>query len=158
MDNVARSMSDNPSPPATTEALEAQFSYLINRLSSLAQSRLATMLKRSGVSLIVLRTLSILHIERGLTINEIAERIFSEQSKASRTIDSMVLAGLVERHTPDSDQRRREVILTPAGRALLFACWPEAHAFHALLEKGVSAQDLAITRRVLLSMTANLRP
>lgn len=115
------------------------------------------MLKQCGVSLIVLRTLSVLHIEHGLTINEIAERTFSEQSKASRTIDAMVAAGLVERHIPDSDLRRREVVLTDSGRATLFGCWPQMEAFHTLVTDGISEGDLATTRRVLLAMTANLR-
>lgn len=150
-------MPDNVSPPATLEALEAQLSYLVNRLASHSQARLGVMLKECGASLIVLRTLSVLHIEHGLTINEIAERTFSEQSKASRTIDSMVVAGLVERHIPDTDLRRREVVLTDAGRALLFACWPQMEAFHTLVTNGISKADLATTRRVLLAMTANLR-
>jgi len=76
---------------------------------------------------------------------------------ASRTIDAMVLAGLVERHTPDNDLRRREVVLTPAGRDLLLTCWPQMEAFHAIVAQGISDEDLATTRRVLLAMTANLR-
>lgn len=150
-------MPDNGAPPATNAALEAQLSYLVNRLASHAQAKLGAMLKQSGTSLIVLRTLSVLHIEHGLTINEIAERTFSEQSKASRTIDSMVMAGLVERHTPDNDLRRREVVMTQAGRELFLACWPQMEAFNALVSSGISEQDLATTRRVLLAMTANLR-
>jgi DNA-binding MarR family transcriptional regulator len=150
-------MPSEVTPPATNEALEAQLSYLINRLASHSQAMLGALLKQSGASLIVLRTLSVLHIEHGLTINEIAERTFSEQSKASRTIDAMVLAGLVERHTPDNDLRRREVVLTPAGRDLLLACWPQMEAFHAIVAQGISDEDLATTRRVLLAMTANLR-
>lgn len=151
-------MASDAAPPATIEALEAQLSYLINRLASHGQSRLGAMLKQSGASLIVLRTLSVLHIEGGLTINEIAERTFSEQSKASRTIDSMVVAGLVERHTPDNDLRRREVMLTQSGRQLLLDCWPQMELFNALVCKGISEEDLATTRRVLMAMTANLRP
>jgi DNA-binding MarR family transcriptional regulator len=154
---MVQAMPNSASPPATNAALEAQLSYLVNRLASHGQSRLGAMLKQCGASLIVLRTLSVLHIENGLTINEIAERTFSEQSKTSRTIDAMVLAGLVERHTPGNDLRRREVMLTPAGSDVLFACWPQMEAFHALLVKGICEEDLAVTRRVLLAMTANLR-
>jgi len=51
----------------------------------------------------------------------------------------------------------REVVLTPAGRDLLLACWPQMEAFHAIVAQGISDEDLATTRRVLLAMTANLR-
>lgn len=150
-------MTISPLPPATTAQLEEQLSYLVNRLSSHGQAAIGAMLKPHGASLVVLRTLSVLHIENGLTINEIAERTFCEQSKASRTVDAMVQAGLVERHTPDSDLRRREVVLTTQGRALLEECWPEMERFHTLASEGISAADLAVTRRVLKAMTANLR-
>ncbi|MDF8333752.1 MarR family winged helix-turn-helix transcriptional regulator [Novosphingobium cyanobacteriorum] len=151
-------MKDSPLPPATTAELEEQLSYLVNRLSHHGQASIGAMLKPHRANLVVLRTLSMLHIEDGLTINEIAERTFCEQSKASRTVDAMVQSGLVERHTPDCDLRRREVVLTAQGRALLHECWPEMERFHAQLVVGISAEDLAVTRRVLKAMTANLRP
>jgi DNA-binding MarR family transcriptional regulator len=144
-------------PPASYEALEAYVPYLVNRLASLGQMAQNRALSSAGVSNVVLRTLSILHIENGLTINEITARAFADQSTASRAVDAMGEAGLIERRTPPTDMRRREIVLTEAGRALLFQCWPLMEDYYATLLQGVDPDDVAACRRVLSRMIDNLR-
>ena len=144
-------------PPRDVDELEAYLPYLINRLANIGQNTQNRMLNNGSTGLGVLRTLSVLHIEDGLTINEIAARTFAEQSTASRTIDAMVSAGLVERHTPATDQRRREILLTEAGRQRLHDGWPQMEKFHATIAAGIDPSDLATCRKVLATMTDNLR-
>ncbi|WP_062785838.1 MarR family winged helix-turn-helix transcriptional regulator [Novosphingobium capsulatum] len=143
--------------PTRPEDLEANLGYAINRLANLGQAAQARRLAASGLSLVLVRTLSVLHIEDGLTINEIAARTFADQSTASRTVEAMVAAGLVDRRTPPGDQRRREIVLTPAGRAALVAAWPRMEEHAATLARNITAADLETCRRVLAAMTANLR-
>ncbi|NKI98089.1 MarR family winged helix-turn-helix transcriptional regulator [Novosphingobium sp. SG707] len=143
--------------PTLQEDLEHHPSYVINHLASLGQADQARLLEPTGLSLLMVRTLTVLSIEDGLTISEIAARSFSEQSTTSRTIDAMVNAGLLERRTPVGDQRRREVVLTAAGRAKMLAVWPLMERHRASLTAGIDAGDLAVCGRVLAAMIGNLR-
>lgn len=144
-------------PPSTAAELEAFMPYLVNRLASLGLAAQNRALDRHDINTVVLRTLSVLHIENGLTVNEIAVQCFADQSTASRTIDAMVMAGWVERRIPDADMRRREIILTEAGRNMLRSCWPAMEGHYARLTDGIDDADLAVCRRVLSRMTDNLR-
>lgn len=144
-------------PPSTVAELEAFMPYLVNRLASLGLAAQNRALDRHDINTVVLRALSILHIENGLTVNEIAARCFADQSTASRTIDAMAAAGWVERRIPDADMRRREIILTEAGRNMLHNCWPAMESHYARLIEGIDDADLATCRRVLRQMTGNLR-
>jgi DNA-binding MarR family transcriptional regulator len=144
-------------PPETQEELEAYVPYLVNRLASLGQNAQNRRLGTYGISNVTLRTLSILHIQDGLTVNEIAARAFAEQSTASRAVDAMVTEGLVERRIPDEDMRRREIVTTDAGRALLHECWPLMNDHYALLSEGIDPGDIETCRRVLLRMLDNLQ-
>jgi DNA-binding MarR family transcriptional regulator len=146
-----------PTPPETQEALEDYVPYLVNRLASLGQATQNKKLGSSGISTVTLRTLSILHIHKALTVNEVAARAFAEQSTASRAIDGMVSAGLVERQISIKDQRRREIALTNAGRALLYACWPLMEDHYDRLSDGISAEDIDTCRQVLSRMIENLK-
>ncbi|WP_218018055.1 MarR family winged helix-turn-helix transcriptional regulator [Sphingomonas azotifigens] len=146
-----------PRPPETQDALERNLSYLVNRLSAVGQAAQNRRLAACGVNTVTLRTLSVLYIQDGLTVNEITARAFAEQSTASRAIDSMVTAGLLERRIPPGDQRRREIGLTEAGRALLLQCWPHMAEHNARLVEGIDADDLETCRRVLARMIENVR-
>lgn len=146
-----------PAPPQTQEELESYVPYLVNRLSSFGQAAQNRRLSANGLNVVTLRALSVLHIHGTLTVNEIAARAFAEQSTASRAIDAMVQAGLVERRISQADQRRRELALTPAGSDLLHASWPAAETHFEILSEGIDADDIAVCRRVLLQMIENAK-
>lgn len=143
-------------PPRTREELERYLPYLVNRLSIIGQAVQARALQGTGLGLVTLRTLSVLHIEDGLTINEIAERTFTEQSTTSRTVEAMVVQGLVERRIPAEDQRRREIVLTSAGRAALQANWPQMQSFYETIVAGIPAEERDVCQSVLSRMLGNL--
>ncbi len=143
-------------PPKSYEELEHYLPYLVNRQANLGQAAQNRMLQANNINLVSLRTLSILEIEDGLTINEIAERTFSEQSSTSRAIDAMVSQNLVERRTPEHDQRRREVRLTPTGRAQLHDSWPSMEKYFERVTAGTTAEDRETCRAVLVQMLRNL--
>lgn len=143
--------------PTLREDLEGHPGYVINHLASLGQAAQARMLEPLGLSLLMVRALTVLYIEDGLTINEIALRSFAEQSTTSRTIDAMVNAGWLERRTPAGDQRRREVVLTTAGREKMLEVWPLMERHRASLTAGIDAHDLVVCQRVLGAMIGNLQ-
>jgi len=143
-------------PPRSYDELEQYLPYLVNRLASLGQVRQNRMLQESGITLVTLRALSILHIEEGLTINEIAARAFTEQSSTSRAIDAMVSQGLVERRTPEHDQRRREVVLTEMGRERLLGAWPAMDRYFDTIIQGITPAERDMCRSIIQRMLANL--
>lgn len=145
-----------PTPPRSYDELETYLPYLVNRLAMLGQATQNRMLQKDNINLVTMRTLSILQIENGLTINEIAERTFTEQSSTSRAIEAMVSQGLVERRTPDVDQRRREVMLTDKGRAQLQQAWPSMDRYFDLLSDSISPDEREMCRSVLTRMLSNL--
>lgn len=144
-------------PPDTPADLNAYLPYLVNWLSNRISADQNRMLAARGLSNAALRALSVLHIYERLTVNEISALAVVEQSSASRTIDQMLAAGLVTRECGASDQRRREVALTPAGEALLQDVWPSIDRRYRRLTEGLDQQDIALCARVLGRMIDNVR-
>jgi len=144
-------------PPETLEELEEYVPYLVNRLARLGQAAQNRSLSARGINNVTLRALSVLHIHGRLTVNEIATLAFTEQSTASRAIDAMVDAGLVEREISANDLRRRDVALTGTGSERLRECWPLMEQHYALMTEGIDAEEIRTCRRVLSRMTDNLR-
>ena len=96
-------------PPRTADQLQTYIPYLFNRLSNrwnLDQNR---DLGEHGINNVVFRTLSVLFIYKALTVNEVAVLAVTEQSTASRIVDTMVSSGWVKREIAEEDQRRRLV-------------------------------------------------
>ena len=144
-------------PPRTKDQLQNYIPYLFNRLSNrwnLDQNR---DLSEHGVNNVVFRTLSVLYIHKSLTVNEIAVLAVTEQSTASRMIDSMVSSGLVKREIAEEDQRRRVVALTADGEALLRKIWPIMENNYDRLIEGIDPDDIEVCARVLARMVENIR-
>lgn len=66
-----------------------------------------------------------------LPVHQVAKVMGVSASRASRIIDSLVRAGLLDRRTMDSDRRTQLVTLTPGGREK----WQLAHKLLAECEK-----------------------
>ncbi|MBS9721855.1 MarR family transcriptional regulator [Tianweitania sp. BSSL-BM11] len=136
--------------------LDDYLPYLLNRLANrwnLDQNR---DLSAFNINNTVLRTLSVLHVHKTLTVNEIAAYAVVEQSNASRTIETMVTAGLVERQIAASDLRRREVALTREGEALLQQVWPTIARNHDRLVDGIPDADMQACLRTIRAMIRNI--
>ena len=146
----------HPHVPMALDELRAFIPYLLNQLSNRWNSDQNRDLAAHGVNSTVLRALSVLNIHQTLTVNEIAHYAVVEQSNASRTIDSMVAEGLVERRICESDLRRREIGLTAKGRDLLFQLWPIMARNHAKLVGAISSRELQACAATLLAMIDNM--
>lgn len=143
-------------PPSTKEQLQRYVPYLVNQLSSLWTVMQNGELAKDDINAVVLRTLAALYIYRSLTVNEIAALAMTEQSTASRTIDTMVSAGWLERTIAEKDLRRRMIALTEKGEALLLKVWPAMETNYATLTKGIAATDIDICAKVLARMIDNM--
>jgi DNA-binding MarR family transcriptional regulator len=144
-------------PPRTADQLQTYIPYLFNRLSNrwnLDQNR---DLSEYGINNVVFRTLSVLFIYKALTVNEIAVLAVTEQSTASRIVDTMVSSGWVKREIAEEDQRRRLVALTADGEILLRKIWPIMEKNYNKLIKGIDPDDIVVCARVLAKMVENIR-
>ena len=111
-----------------------------------AQRRSETQSGVSGAQLFVLQRLS----ERpAASLGELAARTFTHQSSVSVVVKRLVARGLVTRAQAPDDNRRIELSLTPAGRAVLRRS-PQAVQFRMIeaLER-FSAADRRTLARLL---------
>lgn len=143
-------------PSVVPRNLEAYTPYLLNRLTNIWNVTQTGELSEFGINATLLRTLAVLSIHETLTVNEIANYAVVEQSNASRTIDSMVTAGLVRREISASDLRRREIALTDAGAALLKQLWPIMHRNYERMIRDIPEKNLQICVDTLLAMLRNM--
>lgn len=144
-------------PLATPEDLRGYIPYLVNRLSNRLTIDQSGMLGERGLTNAALRILSVLHIYRRLTVNEISVLAVLEQSSASRAVDSMLSAGLVTRENGAKDSRRREVATTEIGEKLLREVWPDVARKYARLTEGIPPEEVETCARVLSCMIDNVR-
>lgn len=70
----------------------------------------------SAAQLFVLRQVA---VRPGQSLSELAHRTHTTQSSVSEVIGRLGTLGMVERRPAESDRRRAELTLTPAGRAVL---------------------------------------
>lgn len=146
-----------PRPPGTPEELRAYAPYLMNRLMNRYNADQNRDLGEHGSGGAFLRILSVLYVHETLTVNEIAAYAVIEQSNASRTVETMVRAGLAERRIAATDLRRRQIVLTESGRAQLERLWPVMAQNHARLVDGIPAADMEAFVRTLRTMLRNVR-
>jgi DNA-binding MarR family transcriptional regulator len=89
-----------------------------------------------------------------LPVHQVAKVMGLSASRASRIVDSLVRAGLLDRRTMDSDRRTQLLTLTPAGHEK----WHLAHKLLAECEKKLLAhlppqrsQEMRETLQTLIS-------
>ena len=115
------------------------FGYLtlgtrLRRLGELLQANTQAVMTEFGVTIPAAQYPFLAAIDRDgpLTVGELAEAVGITQPGATRTINQLVQAGLVEASVSDEDQRRRSITLTPAGQELVAlskqAVWPKVEA------------------------------
>jgi MarR family transcriptional regulator for hemolysin len=88
-----------------------------------------------------MRTLAVLSITPGLTVNELSLFTVTEQSTMSRMLDAMEEQGLIRRQARVDDLRVREVHPTPEGRELFARFWPTLYDRFTRLFRGVGEEE-----------------
>ena len=62
--------------------------------------------------------------DQRLRMSELGERALISRTRASRIVDELASAGLVERHADVHDRRSSFAVLTPGGKQALRRAWP----------------------------------
>jgi DNA-binding MarR family transcriptional regulator len=112
--------------------------------------------RAAGISGAQLFVLQVLADGRVTSMNELAERTFTDQSSVSVVVRRLVEGDLVTRKPSPEDARRVELQLTPAGRVLLRRC-PEPMQMRMVtaLER-MKPADLEMLRRGLGALIASV--
>lgn len=131
--------------------------YLMNRIMGRYNAELSARLRAQGLTTAKMRTLAVLAVVPGLTINELSVYGVTEQSTMSRTLEALEKAGLVRRVERESDARVREIYLTDAGRAAFEQVWPDMHAAYEEMFRGIDDAERAAFVGTLQRILANIR-
>lgn len=133
--------------------------YVLLRLSSALNQKLAVDLAGQHINIARWRVLAVLMMRDGQTIGAMAQAAMIEQSALSRTVTSMEREGLVERRAGHGDQRFVEVWLRPSGRDLFDRLYPivtrRQYDAVAGLNPKEQADLLALLARVFANVTAH---
>ena len=93
----------------------------------------------------------------GLTQRELSEEAGVSDPTTFTALKAMERRGYVVRRPAEGDRRKRQVFLTARGRALEAKLVPLAEDVNAVAVRGLSAADVAKTRRTLLALLDNLK-
>ena len=149
-----------PRPPVRTlgEIGLWQFApYLMNRIMGRYNANVQSALKAHGLTTVKMRTLAILAVVPGLTINELSVYAVTEQSTMSRTLESLEAQGFVRRSERATDGRVREINLTDEGRALFETLWPIMHDGYSQMMDGIGDEEQQVFLSTLQKILNNVR-
>lgn len=140
--SAIRSRAGTETIPTMGEIGLNQFApYLLNRVMARWNVDLQEALKDYDLTTAKMRTLAVLSIAPGLTINELSLFTVIEQSTMSRTLDSLEDQGLIRRRTREDDLRVREVMLTDEGSATFQRFWPTMYGHFSDLFEGIDEDE-----------------
>jgi len=131
--------------------------YLLNRITQSWNVGLTAGLKEHGLNTVQMRTLAVLSIMSGATVNELSVYTVTEQSTMSRSLDGMERDGLIDRLPRRDDMRVREVHVTEKGREAFRRFWPAMHAAFEQMFFGISEAEYAVLIRLLTRVLQNIR-
>jgi MarR family transcriptional regulator, organic hydroperoxide resistance regulator len=100
--------------------------------------------------------LRVLWSEDGLSQRELSARVGTMEPTTVIALRGMEKAGLVRRVRSDQDRRRWHVWLTPKAQRLRTELLAVARGITDQAEEGISRTELALFRRVIARMAANL--
>jgi DNA-binding MarR family transcriptional regulator len=131
--------------------------YLLNRISASWNANMQDALRPSGLTTTKMRTLAVLTVMPGLTINELAVHAVAEQSTMSRTLDALEEQSLIRREPRADDMRVREVYITESGRVLFGQIWSPMYEMYSHLFDGIEESELRQMIGTLHKVLRNVR-
>jgi len=147
----------NKSPPRAADFPLAQSSgFLVRDANRAFQRLLERRIAPYGVTRGQWYFLRVLWSDDGLSQRELSARVGMMEPTTVIALRSMEKAGLIERLRSEDDRRRARVLLTAKAKRLRNELLGIARGITDRAEDGVSARELAVFRRVIARMTANL--
>ncbi|MDD2427174.1 MAG: MarR family winged helix-turn-helix transcriptional regulator [Eubacteriales bacterium] len=112
------------------EAPELMLAWLLRDINQMTLSQLSQNLARYGLYVGQPRILRLIHDYPGSTQKQIADRLFVSGASLSTSIKRLQKAQLVEQRQSETDRRRRELYLTPAGERAKENCSRDLRQLH----------------------------
>lgn len=100
--------------------------------------------------------LRVLWTKDGLSQRELSERVGMMEPTTVIALRSMEKAGLIRRVRSTDDRRVTHVRLTVKAKRMRDGLLQLARGINGQADEGISAEDIAVFRRVITRMTANL--
>jgi DNA-binding MarR family transcriptional regulator len=131
--------------------------YLMNRIMGRYNANLREVLRKHGLTIPQVRTLAVLSVLDGVTVNDLSVYTVIEQSTLSRTLDSLEKQGLVRREQGVTDSRVRHVFMTDEGRSEFGRSWPFMHDEFETMFDGIDDAEYASLIATLGKVLNNIR-
>ena len=138
--------------PAHAPGLGCLVMQVSRELRTLADRQLAPLGLTMQQAELVIATF--LHGEMGS--RHLTSLVLTDEAGVSRLVDRLEAKGLVRRRPSPRDRRSRALELTPAGRAVVARMRRRRAVVDQRLREGISADDIAATRDVLLRVLDNI--
>ena len=136
--------------------MKERLAHVIREAARALVRALTLRLAEHGVSFGHWTFLRILWQRDGLTQRELSEMAGVMEPTTFAALKAMQELGYVERRQLPENRKNVYVHLTPQGRALKKKLVPLAEDVNKVATRGVKAEELATTRRVLVAMLENL--
>lgn len=136
--------------------MKERLAHIIREAARALVRALTLRLAEHGVSFGHWAFLRILWERDGLTQRELSEMAGVMEPTTFAALKAMEELGYVERRQMPENRKNVYVYLTAQGRALKNKLVPLAEGVNKVATRGVKADELATTRRVLLAMLDNL--
>jgi MarR family transcriptional regulator, organic hydroperoxide resistance regulator len=136
--------------------VKERLAHVIRELTRALVRALTLRLAEHGVSFGHWAFLRILWQRDGLTQRELSEMAGVMEPTTFAALKAMEELGYVARRQVPGNRKNVYVHLTPQGRALKKKLVPVAEDVNKVATRGVKAEELATTRKVLLAMLDNL--
>jgi MarR family transcriptional regulator, transcriptional regulator for hemolysin len=141
-EHMRRGANSGASIPSIGEIGLNQFAtYLMNRVIATWNGQMQDALRDYDLTTVKMRTLAVLAITPGLTVNELSMFTVTEQSTMSRMLDAMEEQGLIRRQAREDDLRVREVHPTNQGREAFSRFWPKMYDSFTKLFQGIEEEE-----------------
>ena len=114
-------------------------------------------LRRYGVTPIQCRTLTYLHRQPGpVTQKQLQQHLAVKPSTVNGIVDRLVEKGMLTRAPDETDARCRILRLTACGQQFYDDFVSITHEIEALVQRGMTPQEVDTLRRLLLRAAENL--
>jgi DNA-binding MarR family transcriptional regulator len=137
--------------------LQNYLPYLLNRVGLALADGFSAELALDSLTVPMWRVLAGLWHGGAQYMSDLSELTSIEVSTLSRLVGTLQRRGIVTRKRSGTDGRYVQVALTARGRALTERLLPKALALEERLVEGLPARDVALLKRLLNALHANVR-